>query len=217
MATNKPKKIQTTKEKNKSKRIPLYFPAPNRGVGKSYPSKIFIPDPDLLKFAKEFSDAYKILSPGYYSSNNKKYHIDYLPRIKDPITNKISDTGIRIWNKSGIIELDKTFFNHKKFTSDFIFYQILVCVIYNEHSFDIHKADELAVECYITTGRSKKNLMIGMGQLVKQWGESLVTISRLLKMNTMLGNTLITSGYRTAEEQEILTKNSPKPPSRHNQ
>lgn len=181
-------------------------------------NKDFVPDPELLLFAKEFSDDYKILSPGDYFSNKINYKIVYSLRIHDPITNQISDTGMRVWGKhpSEVIELDKTIFDHKKFTPDFIFYSIIFCVIYSEQNFDVHKADELAVKYYLTTGRSTKNLMIGMGQLSKKWDASLLTIGRIFKMTNLLGIPIITSGYRTIEQNEKLIQAGKNTPSQHN-
>ena len=47
----------------------------------------FLPDTELLDFAKKVSDGYKKLSIGAYYSKDKKYQINYLVRIKADATN----------------------------------------------------------------------------------------------------------------------------------
>jgi len=123
----------------------------------------FLPDSELLNFAKQFSDNYKKWSVGEYFSDYKKYHISYFERIKDKITGKVLTTGARISNMSGIIELDKFIFKSKEYTPDFLFFIILWCVACNgqENKGDMKMADKLAVEYYLTTERSKKNLAFG--------------------------------------------------------
>ena len=122
----------------------------------------FLPDSELLNFAKYFSDNYKELNVGEYFSENKKYQIKYLARIRDKSTLKVLNAGAIVSNMTGIIELDKFIFS-KGYTSDFLFFIIIWCVACNsqENKGDMKMADKLAVEYYLTTGRSKKNLALG--------------------------------------------------------
>ena len=114
----------------------------------------FLPDSNLLRFAKQFSDNYKKAPVGEYFSYNEKYHIRYLKRIKD------TNTGARISGVTGIIEIDKTIFKSKEYTPDFVFFIILWCVVCGEQK-DIKLADKITIEYYLTTGRSRKNLALG--------------------------------------------------------
>lgn len=135
----------------------------SKALNKALVSYQFLPDSELLNFAKQFSDNYKKLSVGEYFSGDKKYHISYLARIKDKNTGKILTTGARISTMTGIIELDKFIFKSKEYTPDFLFFIILWCVACNnqENKGDMKMADKMAVEYYLTTGRSKKNLALG--------------------------------------------------------
>ena len=138
----------------------------NNGI-KADVSYRFLPDSNLLNFAKQFSDNYKKKSAGEYFSDDKKYHIKYLARIKNKNTGKVLTIGARISNMTGIIELDKFIFKSKQYTSDFLYFIILWCVARKnqENRGDIKMADKMAIEYYLTTERSKKNLALGCKKL----------------------------------------------------
>ncbi len=89
---------------------------------------IFNPDSELVEFAKDFSDKYRILSAGRYESNGGKYTIDYLDQIRDKVTKAIINTLARIGHNSKIIQLDRSKFMSSKENSDFVFFLILWCI-----------------------------------------------------------------------------------------
>ena len=128
---------------------------------------VFLPDSELLDFAKEFSDNYKRLTVGNYFSSKKTYHIKYLTNVIDDITGQKLITGARISNHTGIIQLDKSLLKSKEYTSDFIFYIIIWCIACNNQSNkgDVKWADKYAINYYLTTGRSKKNIAMGYVKL----------------------------------------------------
>lgn len=128
---------------------------------------VFLPDSELLDFAKEFSDNYKRLTVGNYFSSKKTYHIKYLTKVVDNITGKQLTTGARISNDTGIIQFDKSLFKSKEYTSDFIFYIIIWCVscVNQSNKGDVKSADKNAIKYYLKTGRSKKNIAMGYVKL----------------------------------------------------
>lgn len=84
---------------NKLKKIKLnqYFPCLSKKSIKSF-----------LKLAKEFTENAGILSPGRYTSDNKKFIIDYLPVIIDK--GKELTTPARISNSTGRMEISARYF-----------------------------------------------------------------------------------------------------------
>lgn len=119
----------------------------------------FTPDEELIEFANDFSKKYQTLSPGEYFSSQKHYHIRYLEKLA--LKNGLfSKTGIRVGNSSGIIEMDKSIIMSEEITPDFIYFIIFWCVIQKQRQ-DLVLSDKWAVKYYLSTGRSKNNLMMG--------------------------------------------------------
>lgn len=125
--------------------------------------KEFVPNPELLAFAEKFSNNYLELGAGDYFSANKNYHILYLTKIPD------YNSGARINNDSGTIELDKTVFSGKEFSADFLFFIILWCAAFREEGIpDAPTTDLRVMEYYITkTERSRQNLIKGFIKLLE--------------------------------------------------
>lgn len=160
-----------------NKMCELAYEMPTGQLNKALIRYQFLPDPELLNFAKQFSDIYKKLTVGEYFSDEKKYHIKYLERIKDKNTGRILNTGARISNMTGIIELDKYIFKRKEYTPDFLFFIILWCVACNEqeNKENMKMADKMVMEYYLTTERSKKNLEMG---LIKLFSKALTDMNK---------------------------------------
>ena len=129
----------------------------------------FEPDSELLKFANWFSKNHKTLSVGEYFSDDKKYHISYLDRIVLH-SGSISETGARVSDTTGRIELDKTKISDEKFTHDFIFFLIIWCVV----KFDCVKSnnlsdmsvDKIALDYCSGIGLSTKDIINGVHGLI---------------------------------------------------
>ncbi len=126
----------------------------------------FSPDAELLAFAESFSDHYKVLTAGEYVSDNRKYQITYFNRIRDQYTRRVINTGARVSQNTGIIHLDKFIFKNKAYNNDYIFYVIMWCVIEYQYK-DIMLSDRIALQYYLSTGRSKQNILIAQGELFK--------------------------------------------------
>lgn len=124
----------------------------------------FIPEQELFDFAKQFSENYRTLTVGEYFSNDRKYQIKYLERIIDKNSGRKLNTGARISHTTGIIEIDKLIFESEQYTSDYLFFIILWCVV-EKMKRNPRLSDKITVEYYLTTGRSKKNLLIGYAKL----------------------------------------------------
>ena len=126
----------------------------------------FKPNEELLDFAKDFSSNYKKLKAGKYSSVDGKYHLWYMDRIKDKDTGRIVDTVARVSAITGVVEFDrKWFLAQKNVTSNFVFYLIIwhdvMKWLHDIGNPSAIQADAIANELYISTGRSKKEIVVG--------------------------------------------------------
>ncbi len=156
---------------------------------------IFNPDSELVDFATYFSDNYKDLEVGSYTSDVDNYEIKFLDRITDLHTGCYINTNARVcvgnedenlFNRNGIIELDKTKLSVSQITQDYVFFIILWCVCKSNNSTaSCFNIDELVVNYYIITGRSKKNLALGIIELFRH-SPSLINIERYKKINKLL-------------------------------
>ncbi len=113
----------------------------------------FVPDEELIKFADTFSRHHKEFETGTYCSDNNTYCIQYL----DKIPSKVDPTA-RISTKTGIIQLDKG--RLSEHAEGFVFYVILWCIVENI-ILNRTDADILTMTYYVTTGRSKKEVLQG--------------------------------------------------------
>ncbi len=129
----------------------------------------FVPDEELLNFATEFSSQYKSLSAGSYCSDNDQYKIKLNERNKDSKTGRVTNSAFRIGRISNIIEIDKFMSENENYTPDFLFFIILWCIVCKRyiHSEQYEVLDKITIEYYLTTKRSKPNLLKGYIHLLK--------------------------------------------------
>ena len=114
---------------------------------------------EQIRFATHFSKNYKKLKVGTYISDCGRYFIEYSHRIPD------TKTTARVSVQTGLIEFDKTQLRKKAYTSDFVFYLAIWCFSQFKLK-DCFKADDFALKYYLSTRRSKSNLLIGYEQLL---------------------------------------------------
>lgn len=159
--------------------------------------KEFNPDSELVDFATYFSDNYKTLEVGGYFSDVDNYEIRYLDRITDIGNGDYIESNARVcvgttdenlFNRNGIIELDKTKLSVSQITSDYVFFIILWCVCKSINSTEsLFNIDELVVMYYLTTGRSNKNLSLGIIELFRS-SPSSINLDRYKRINKLLLN-----------------------------
>ena len=114
---------------------------------------------DLIKFAKEFSEKYKKLSCGTYTSGGGKYRIDYVHRRK---TDNKSPYGVN--NHTGIMEFGKS--KMVNTPPSYVFNAVIWCQVLfkirqkNEDDYEnnYRKSDIIALRCSMENGYSKKEL-----------------------------------------------------------
>lgn len=140
----------------------------------------FIPGKELIDLAVSFSEGYKTLKPGTYKSSNGRYQIEYVDVFKDdkeflfnyegimvgpnPNFGKELTVPARVNNTTGVIGFSKKLFSHEAYTPDYVFYMVIWCAIGKQMK-DAYRVDEIALQEYHKTGRSKKNLVKGYGQM----------------------------------------------------
>jgi hypothetical protein len=120
------------------------------------------PDQELIDFANYFSSKYKSLKFGNYRSNQGNYIIKYFPDgiIAAHSERKVSSPA-RINIITGEIQM-----SGKINTSDFAYFLIMWCIAKSYKNVQGNmEADTLAFEHYINTGRSKKNILVGMAKM----------------------------------------------------
>ena len=119
-------------------------------------------DAELLKFATEFSDNFRIFHCGDYVSDKNNYHITY----SDELINSQSQTWARSARlNTKIIELcRKDFIEDENITKNFVFFMILWC--YAIKHVEINKVtDRYTCEFYITTKRDCGDIIYGLEKL----------------------------------------------------
>lgn len=131
---------------------------------------IFNPSEELVKFANDFSDNYRIFSSGTYESDDCNYRIDYLDKIRDKLTKAVVNTPARIGHNSKIIQLDRSKLVSSKENPDFVFFLILWCIAkvdFKNCKYNDSYTDIFVLGYYLTTGRSLKNFILGFLNMVK--------------------------------------------------
>jgi len=172
----------------------------------------FKPSAELLDFAKEFSSNYKKLKAGNYNSAGGKYTVEYMNKIKDKDTGRIIRTVARVSNKTGIIELDRTWLlKQKNVTSNYVFYLIIwhavIKWLSKNGNSSYMNADIVTNEIYLKTGRSKKDIVIGWLKLFST-SDTELNRERYEKINKMLVDA-------QAIEMKKLLKSKKKNPLNH--
>lgn len=126
----------------------------------------FSPTPELLIFANEFSESYKVLTADKegvsYVSNDKQYHIKYFDHIFKINDYRAINSPSRTGHNTKIIEISKNKLIELKSKNDFVFFLILwgVQILVNLPKGDM-KTDKQVLNYYLTTGRSIKNVATG--------------------------------------------------------
>ncbi len=128
----------------------------------------FIPDKELLVFAKDFSENYLTQKcDTYYSGNsgNGKYVIEYLEHNESRDKRNFSvgmSSGNMVFSKNELI----------KYSKNFVFYMILWMKAHkdvidnrNDERNIFEETDKHALKFYLTTKRSKRDVFTGFSQL----------------------------------------------------
>lgn len=118
----------------------------------------FNPSEELIKFAKDFSGKWENLSCGVYKSSNEKYTIHYKEKLLDQKTNEEVNTNVRIGHSTGRIEISKKRITELNTNKDYLFFIILWCIA-QLHLNNYSEADIQTIKYYLSTGRSKINLL----------------------------------------------------------
>lgn len=118
----------------------------------------FSPSEELVSFAKYFSDNWENLSCGQYKSDNGRYTIRYKEKLLDQKTNEELNTNVRVSHDSGIIEISKKRITELNTNKDYLFFIILWCIA-QLHLKNYTESDIQTIQYYLTTGRSKMNLL----------------------------------------------------------
>lgn len=132
------------------------------------PKYIFTPDKELITFANEFSKNYKKVKAGIYASESETYIIWYKDKLvrKDTLIDGEFielDTPVRISNKKQIIEISRSkILRNNKYNTDFIFFLIIWSIAIVEiPTHDYQDADAATIRYYLTTKKSRKNILKG--------------------------------------------------------
>jgi hypothetical protein len=140
----------------------------------------FKPSEELLLFAEEFSIHIKKeigniafenfciqnISDNLNKTNSVIYTSKYRNhtiRLLNGETNVRSQdylTFVRISHLTGIIDFNVSKLENEKFSVNYIFYIVIWCVICREVK-DFDASDKIALQYYLTTGKPKKDILIG--------------------------------------------------------
>jgi len=133
----------------------------------------YTPDEEILLFADSFAKTHNQLSEGEYQSLSGKYII--LLREIDP---PIEPRNFAVGNKE-----HKMFFSKDKlnsFSENYIFYMVLWLNCHSNMFGQYENTDKLVLEYYVTTGRSKRDILVGVTEAVSQnKGDTQMNMERL--------------------------------------
>ncbi len=127
----------------------------------SHPLSNFQPEQALVDFAKSFSDMFNDMGPGNYSSPCYKYNIS----LAEEFGPEAASTPIRVNLANGLILMSKKALLEQKATADYLFYQIIWCVV-SRYTSSIIVTDLKTIGYYGSTGRSVKAVVEGMQHLL---------------------------------------------------
>ena len=102
-------------------------------------------DEELLAFAKDFSGKCSELSIGDYSSDSKKYIIEYRERLEAP------HTMFRVGRTTGVIQVSKSSVSSIHYNKNSVFFAIIWCVVERE-ILNIEASDIEAIFLYHKQG-----------------------------------------------------------------
>jgi len=112
---------------------------------------------DLIRFAKEFSEIFKLLSDkGSYISHCGKYSIKCVDYLRDNESGQIFSTPYRVSNSTGIMEFSKL--RMKDMPQSIIFNGVVWCYLVYKNPSDYIGADIKSIQCSVKNGFSKKEL-----------------------------------------------------------
>ena len=172
VASPKKATVKKTPAKKVAKKVSVKKSLPNKMVKvqplkKSIVSKSTIKKSDnptkipkeLISFAKSFSEKYKKLKCGTYTSDCGKYTIDYLKNLKDNNTGLIVKTPYRVSHKTGIMDFNKS--KMSKMSPSFIFNAVIWCYVkFKIEPSDFITADIKSIQCSLENGFSKKEMLV---------------------------------------------------------
>jgi hypothetical protein len=115
-------------------------------------------DEELIEFATEMSKALKNLTEQTYYSKNKTYQIEVFETLYD-FKHKGLKTPARVGQTSGSIQLQKSKLI-SDYTEDFVYHLIIWCAI-EFCVLNLKQSDIISTKHYLTTLRSKQNLLKG--------------------------------------------------------
>lgn len=145
----------------------------------------FKPTKELIHFAIWFSESYKNLEPAIYKSKNDIYTIDYLK--KDPSPNDVMSYERRNFSvgQSGVFILSKD--KLPAYSKNFVFYIVIWMAAHRGLFGKYAETDIPAVKYYLTTKRSKKDMILGFLQSIEhQLPISKLNVDRLAEIKKML-------------------------------
>lgn len=121
-------------------------------------------DEEFIKLADRFSKSYRHLGPGTFMSLKGNYQIDFLEKIyenNDPAAE--STTDARVSHLTGRIEISQAKLIKRGYTDNYIFFLLLWCrAAYAKNIYDTLPADRIALYYYALTGRSMRDVFVGM-------------------------------------------------------
>lgn len=132
--------------------------------------EIYEPDAELLAFAKDFSQNYKILSVGDYTSDHNKYHIRYMLEFLS--CDRETPGVIRIGYEKDVIEISHTELQKDFYNSDFVLFLILWISIQKQCQNRIETDSLTLAYCFNSNlFEGRKNEAIK--NILKGWGKTL--------------------------------------------
>lgn len=146
----------------------------------------FKPSEELLLFAEEFSSHIKKeigniafenfciqnISDNLNKTNNVFYTSKYknhtirLLNVETNVRSQDYLTFVRISHLTGIIDFNVSKLENEKFSVNYIFYIVIWCVICREVK-DFDASDKIALQYYLTTGKPKKDILIGYVEMFR--------------------------------------------------
>jgi hypothetical protein len=138
----------------------------------------------FIKFAQEFAKAVGHSEPGLYASDDQKFQISLLDKIRDYQTGEVLDTPARINHQTGLIEVSKTDFDAMTVTNRFY-------ILLHEY---VHYANNTTDEVECDLLAAKTCMELGYSAI-----ECLYSVSKLFMYNT-------TAHPTQRQEQETRVK-----------
>ncbi len=124
------------------------------------------PSKELITFATDFSENYLTQKPDFYRSGkngNGKYTIDYISENpKDPKVGR-RNFSVGEMSKNFIFSKDEL----SKYSKNFVFYMVIWMAVHIDNFELYEETDVHALKYYLSTNRSKKDMILGFLQSIK--------------------------------------------------